>query len=205
MMLVIGLTGSIGMGKSAVAAALRARNIPVFDADAAVHALYEGAAVAAVEQSFPGTTANGRVDRQKLSAILLADPTRFKDLERIVHPLVRDAQRQFLHDAAARGERMAVLEIPLLFEGGGEKFCDVTLVVSAPPDVQRTRVLARPGMTAAKLDEILSRQMPDAEKRRRADFVVDTGVPLAETHAALDRILLGLTSHAAQAYATHWA
>jgi dephospho-CoA kinase len=204
-MLVIGLTGSIGMGKSAVAEYLRSLGVPVFDADAAVHELYAGAAVAPIAQAFPGTTVEGRVDRQRLSAALLAEPSRFKDLERIVHPLVRTAQRQFLHAAAARHEPMAVLEIPLLLEGGGDALCDVTVVVSAPAAIQRARVLARPGMTEAKLNEILARQMPDAEKRRRADFVVDTGVALPQTHAAVDAILLRLRTHQAKAYAERWA
>lgn len=202
--LVIGLTGSVGMGKSTVAARLKALGIPVCDADAEVHALYEGAAVAPIERAFPGTTANGRVDRQRLSQSLLADPSGFKRLEEIVHPLVQAAERAFLHRAAAGGAAMAVLEIPLLFETGGDARCDVTLVVSAPADVQRARVLARPGMTPEKLAAILSRQMPDDEKRRRADFVVDTGTTLAATEAEVDAIIGLLRDRSGTAFARHW-
>lgn len=202
--LVIGLTGSVGMGKSTVAARLKALGIPVCDADAEVHALYEGAAVAPIEQAFPGTTADGRVDRQRLSKALLADPSGFKRLEAIVHPLVQAAERAFLHRAAAAGATLVVLEIPLLFETGGDARCDVTLVVSAPADVQRARVLARPGMTPEKLAAILSRQMPDAEKRRRADFLVDTGTTLAATEAEVDAIIGLLRDRSGTAFARHW-
>lgn len=203
-MLVIGLTGSIGMGKSTVAARFRERGIPVCDADALVHELYEGEAVAPVEKAFPGTTADGRVDRQKLSAALVADPTGFKRLGEIVHPLVHAAEMECLGSAFRAGSKLAVIEIPLLMENGADRRCDVTVVVSAPAEVQRERVLARPGMTPEKFETILSRQMPDAEKRARATFVVDTGCTIPETLAAVDRIIDELSSRQGEAYAKHW-
>lgn len=204
-MLIIGLTGSIGMGKTTVAKRLRALGLPVCDADAEVHALYRGRAVAPIEAAFPGTTGPEGVDRPKLAAALLADPSGFKRLEAIVHPLVFEAERDFLRAAAAGGAAMAVLEIPLLLEGKGQARVDVTIVVSAPAELQRQRVLERPGMTVAKLEQILSRQLPDAEKRKRADFVVDTGVTIPETEAAVDRIVEGLRGRIGTAYARHWA
>ncbi len=207
-MLIIGLTGSIGMGKSTAAARIRALGVGVLDADAVVHKLYkaDGAAVAPVEAAFPGTSsADGGVDRQKLAAALLADSSGYKRLEAIVHPLVHAAQRNFLHEKVAKGKDKAVLEIPLLFETGGEKRVDVTIVVSAPADIQRQRVLERPGMTLDKLEQILSRQMPDEEKRRRADFVVDTSRSIPETEAQIDRIIAQLEGRKGSAFATHWA
>lgn len=204
-MLIVGLTGSIGMGKSTVAARFRERGIPVCDADAIVHELYEGEAVAPVEAAFPGSTVDGRIDRARLSEALMRDPAGFKRLGAIVHPLVTAAERECLQAADRSGAAMAVLEIPLLFEGGTDKRCDVTVVVSAPADVQRTRVLARPGMTPEKLDLILSRQMPDAEKRQRATFVVDTGVTIEETLAQVDRIIEQLRGRSATAFAAHWS
>lgn len=206
-MLVIGLTGSIGMGKSTVAKRFAANGIAVCDADAEVHKLYraDGAAVGPIETAFPGVTGPDGVDRPKLAAALLAEPSGFKRLEAIVHPLVFEAERDFLRVEAARGAEMAVLEIPLLLEGGGEKRVDVVVVVSAPADMQRQRVLERPGMTVAKLEQILSRQVPDAEKRSRADFVVDTGVSIAETEAEVDRIVAGLRGREATAYDKFWA
>ena len=166
-MLVVGLTGSIGMGKSAVAARLRALGIGVCDADAEVHKLYEGRAVPAIEAAFPGTTAAGKVDRQKLAAALLAEPDKFKCLEAIVHPLVFEAERAFLRGEAARGAGMAVIEVPLLLETGGEKRVDVVIVVGASAEIQRQRVMQRPGMTLQRLEQMLARQMPDADKRAR--------------------------------------
>ena len=204
-MLVIGLTGSIGMGKSTVAARLRALGIAVCDADAEVHKLYEGAAVAPVEAAFPGTTVDGKVDRQKLAQALLDRPDRFKRLEAIVHPLVVEAERTFLHDQAAQGAAMTVLEIPLLLETGGERRVDVVIVCSAPAEAQRARVMRRPAMTAEKLDQLLARQMPDAEKRKRADFVVDTGGSFAETDAQVDKIIESLQARPGTAYAKFWA
>lgn len=204
-MIVIGLTGSIGMGKSTVAERFRQLGIPVCDADAIVHELYEGAAVAPIEAAFPGTTSGGKVDRVKLGRAVLGDPHGLKRLESIVHPMVQAAERDFLRKAAEQGAPMAVLEIPLLFETGGDARVDVTVVVSAPPEVQRARVLERPGMTPAKLEAILARQMPDSEKRRRADFVVDTGVTIEESHAQVDAIVEALRNRGGRAYQQFWS
>ncbi|WP_072396010.1 dephospho-CoA kinase [Hyphomicrobium sp. CS1GBMeth3] len=203
-MLIVGLTGSIGMGKSTVAGMLRARAIPVFDADAEVHRLYTAEAVPLIEEAFPGTTAEGRVDRVKLAAALAGDAGRFRTLERIVHPLVAEFERRFLHEAHGRGDWLAVLEIPLLLEVGRHLHVDVVIVVSAPAHHQRARVLERPGMTEERLDALLERQLPDQEKRERADFVVDTGTSLADTEAQVDAILSELKSRPAHAYARHW-
>jgi dephospho-CoA kinase len=204
-MLIVGLTGSIGMGKSTVAARLRSLGIGVCDADAEVHRLYEGAAVPAIEAAFPGTTTDGKVDRQKLATALLAEPGRFKQLEAIVHPLVFEAERAFLRAEAARGAPMAVIEVPLLLETGGERRVDAVIVVSAPPEAQRHRVLLRPGMTLPKLEQLLAKQMPDAEKRARADFVVDTGGSFADSEAQVDRIVESLEGRQGTAFARHWA
>jgi dephospho-CoA kinase len=204
MMLIVGLTGSIGMGKSAVAAHLRSRGVPVFDADAEVHRLYAGEAVPPIEAAFPGTTVAGAVDRALLSARLIGDAEAFRRLEAIVHPLVRAAQHRFLAAAAAAGAPIAVLEIPLLFETGGEARVDATVVVSAPAEVQRARVLARPGMTPEKLAAILARQLGDAEKRARADFVVDTSGTLEDTYHAVDMILDSLGTTTGHAFERHW-
>jgi dephospho-CoA kinase len=203
-MLIIGLTGSIGMGKSTAAARLRELGLPVFDSDAEVHRLYAAEAVPLIEAAFPGTTANGAVDRQRLSTAIIAEPDGFKQIERIIHPLVRQGQKRFLARARAEGAALAVLEVPLLFETGVDSLVDVTVVVSAPAEIQRARVLARPGMTAGKLDIILGRQMPDAEKRTRADFVVDTGVTLDETRAQIDSIVARLSGRTGEAYDRHW-
>jgi dephospho-CoA kinase len=204
-MLIIGLTGSIGMGKSTAAARFRELGIAVCDADAEVHKLYDGPAVAPIEAAFPGTTAGGKVDRQKLAQALLADPTRFKTLEAIVHPLVFVAERDFLRAEAARGAVMAVLEVPLLLETAGHERVDVVVVVSAPAAAQRERVLARPGMSLEKLEQILARQLHDTEKRQLADFVVDTGGSLAESAAQVDKIVESLQGRRGEAYAKFWA
>jgi dephospho-CoA kinase len=204
-MLIVGLTGSIGMGKSAVAARLRQLGIAVCDADAEVHKLYEGAAVPAIEAAFPGTTVGGKVDRQKLAAALLAEPGKFKRLEAIVHPLVLEAERSFLRAEAARGADMAVLEVPLLLETGGEARVDVVIVVSAPAEVQRQRVLQRPGMMLEKLEQMLARQLSDADKRGKADFVVDTGGSFAATHAQVDKLVESLKGRRGTAFARFWA
>ena len=174
--LLIGLTGSIGMGKSETARMFARLGIPVNDSDASVHALYEpgGAAVPQIEKDFPGTVIDGRVDRARLTAALAADPSGFKKLEAIVHPLVARTQADFLAKAAREGAAMVVLDVPLLFETGGHARMDAVVVVSAPSHIQRARVLERPGMTADKLDQILSRQTPDEEKRAKAHFVVVT-------------------------------
>ncbi len=204
-MLIVGLTGSIGMGKSTAAAHLRASGVPVFDADAEVHRLYAGGeAVDPVERAFPGTTTRGGVDRAKLSAALLAQPERLAELEAIVHPLVRNAERTFLREHAQRGTEVVVLEIPLLFETGADKLVDVSIVVSAKPEVQRERLLKRPGLSKEKLDKLLGRQLPDAEKRRRADFVVDTSLDVEVSRAALDAIIAELRGRRGQAYTRHW-
>lgn len=204
-MLIVGLTGSLGMGKSTAAAYLRTRGIPVFDADAAVHRLYAGKAVVPVERAFPGTATGGSIDRGKLSAALIAEPLRFAELEAIVHPLVRDAEREFLRTEAARGADLAVLEIPLLFETGADQRVDTVIVVSARPEMQRERLLRRPGFTEEKLDSLLARQMPDAEKRRRAQFVVDTSGEVEASRARLDAIIAELRDRRGDAYERHWA
>jgi len=173
-MFILGLTGSVGMGKSVTARFFAEEGVPVHDADAVVHRLYEGDAAVAIEAAFPGTTADGKVDRNKLSARVLGDAAALKRLEAIVHPLVHEAERRLLAEAEARGEKVAVLDIPLLLEPGGDQRVDAVVVVSAPAEVQRARVLERPGMTLEKLEAILAKQMPDAEKRHRADFVVDS-------------------------------
>ena len=203
-MLIAGLTGSIGMGKSTAAVHFRSRGIPVFDADAAVHALYSGQAAPKIEKAFPGTTTDGVVDREKLAAVLRKEPARFKDLEAIVHPLVREAERTFLTEEATRGTRLAVLEIPLLFETRRDSLVDVTIVVSAPRDTQYQRVLERPGMNEERLESLLSRQMPDEEKRRRADFVVDTGGSHAQSESQLDAIIANLKGRTGEAFSKHW-
>ena len=173
-MIVLGLTGSIGMGKSTTACFFAEEGVPVLDADAVVHDLYEGEAVAPIEAAFPGTTVGGKVDRHKLGERVIGDQNAMRRLEAIVHPLVRKVEARFLAAAEKSGAEVAVLDIPLLFETGGEARCDAVVVVSAPPEVARERVLERPGMTPQKLDAILRKQLPDAEKRARADFVVDT-------------------------------
>jgi dephospho-CoA kinase len=175
MTFVLGLTGSIGMGKSTTAAIFRRLGAPVYDADAAVHALYAGAAVPLVEAAFPGTTDGGVVDRQKLSAAVLGFPERLKQLEAIVHPLVRQAEDRFLRDAERAGASLAVLDVPLLLETGRQRRCDAVLVVTASAQVQRQRVLARPGMTEERFEAIRQKQMPDETKREKAHFLVDTG------------------------------
>jgi dephospho-CoA kinase len=188
-MIVLGLTGSIGMGKSTTAALFAERGVPIYEADATVHRLYRGAAVPLVEAAFPGTTRDGAVDRQALSAAVLGRPEAVARLEAIVHPLVRAEEAAFLERCRKAGAPLALLDVPLLFETGGADRVDAVAVVTAPADVQRARVMARPGMTAAKLDAILARQMPDAEKRRRAHFVVDTSRGLESARVQVDGIL----------------
>lgn len=192
MTFVLGLTGSIGMGKSATAAMFRASGVPVHDADAAVHALYRGRAAPLIAEAFPGTVTDGVVDRGLLGAQVIGNPERLRALEAIVHPLVREERDRFL--ARHAGAPLAVLDIPLLLETGGERDCDAVAVVTAPAEVQRERVLARPGMTAERFAAILAKQMPDADKRRRAHFLVDTGrgFPAAERQvSAIIRALAG--------------
>jgi len=193
-MFVLGLTGSVGMGKSTAAGFFAEEGVPVHDADAAVHRLYAGEAAPLIEAAFPGTTVDGAVDRNRLAQRVLGDPAALKRLEAIVHPLVRASERRFLKEAEGRGDKVALLDIPLLFETGGEERVDAVVVVSAPPDVQRARVLERPGMTAAKLDAILAQQMPDAEKRRRADFVVDTSQSFDAARAQVRAVLAAVAT-----------
>jgi dephospho-CoA kinase len=193
-MLVIGLTGSIGMGKSAAAAHFARGGVPVFDADAEVHRLYGGEAVPLIEAAFPGVTRGACVNRELLAREVAPSPEKLKRLERIVHPLVVKAEIAFLREHEARGAKLALLEIPLLFETGAETRVDVTVVVSAPEAVQKQRALARPGMSEAKLSGLLARQLPDAEKRARADFVVDTGTTLADMQAQIDTLIESLES-----------
>jgi len=175
-MIILGLTGSIGMGKSATSEMFRAEGVPVYDADAAVHALYAkgGAAVAPLSEAFPSAVIDGAVDRTVLSSLVIGKPDEIKKLEMIVHPLVGMQQRNFLEENRTKGTPVVVLDIPLLFEGQGHRMVDAIAVVSAPAEMQRERVLARPGMTEEKFAEIVKKQTPDAEKRARADFVIDT-------------------------------
>jgi dephospho-CoA kinase len=188
-MIVLGLTGSIGMGKSTTAKLFAEAGVPVYDADAVVHQLYEGEAAPAIEAAFPGTTANGKVDRVKLSACVVHDPAAMKKLEAIVHPMLGASRQAFLHDAERSGAPVAVIDIPLLFETGGEKRVDAVVVVTTTPEVQRERIRTRPNMTEEKLHAIIERQMPDAEKRKRAHFIVDTSHGLDPVRARIRDIL----------------
>jgi len=188
-MRILGLTGSIGMGKSTTAKLFAEAGVPVYDADAAVHKIYEGEAAPAIEVAFPGTTVDGRVDRAKLSAKVVHDQAAIKQLEQIVHPMLGASRKKFLDDAEASGAPVVVMDIPLLFETGGEKRVDAVVVVSTDPATQRERILARGTMTSEALDGILARQLPDAEKRKRADFVVDTSHGLDPVRTAIRDIL----------------
>jgi dephospho-CoA kinase len=188
-MIVLGLTGSIGMGKSTTATLFAEAGVPVYDADAAVHRLYEGEAVAAIEAAFPGTTANGKVDRNSLSSRVVHDAAAMRRLEEIVHPMLGASRQEFLRDAEQSGAPVAVVDVPLLFETGGEKRVDAVVVVTTTAELQRERILARPNMTEEKLQAILARQMPDAEKRKRAHFVVDTSHGLDPVRARIRDIL----------------
>src|SRR5882757_3883944 len=188
-MRILGLTGSIGMGKSTTAKLFEEAGVPVYDADAAVHQLYEGEAAPAIEAAFPGTTENGKVDRTKLSARVLHDPAAIRQLEQIVHPMLGASRQKFFADAEASGVPVAVVDVPLLFETGGEKRVDAVVVVTTSPKIQRERVLTRGTMDEERLDAILARQMPDAEKRKRADFVVDTSDGLDPVRARIRDIL----------------
>ena len=188
-MRILGLTGSIGMGKSTTAKLFAEAGVPVYDADAAVHKIYEGEAAPAIEAAFPGTTVDGKVDRAKLSAKVVHDQAAIKQLEQIVHPMLGASRRKFLDDAEASGAPVVVMDIPLLFETGGEKRVDAVVVVSTDAATQRERILARGTMTSEALDGILARQLPDAEKRKRADFVVDTSHGLDPVRTAIRDIL----------------
>ncbi len=188
-MVILGLTGSIGMGKSTTAKLFAEAGVPVYDADATVHKVYEGEAVPAIEAAFPGTTAGGKVDRAKLSAAVVQDPDAIKRLEGIVHPMLRAYHQKFLDDAERSGAPVVVMDVPLLFETGGDKRVDAVVVVTTSPENQRERILARGTMTSQALDAILARQMPDEKKRQRADFVVDTSHGLDPVRAQIRDIL----------------
>jgi dephospho-CoA kinase len=188
-MIILGLTGSIGMGKSTTAKLFVEAGVPVYDADATVHGLYEGEAGPAIEAAFPGTTVGGKVDRNKLSARVVHDPAAMKQLEGIVHPMLGASRQKFLRDAEQSGAPVAVVDVPLLYETGGEKRVDAVVVVTTTPEIQRQRILARDNMTGEKLDAILARQLPDPEKRKRADFVVDTSHGLDPVRARIRDIL----------------
>ena len=190
---VLCLTGSLGMGKSTAARFFAEAGVPVHDSDAVVHALYEGEAVPAIEQAFPGSTSGGKVDRAKLASLVLNDPAALARLEAIVHPLVSVSTDRFLAAAQARGAAVVVLDVPLLFEIAMECRCDAVVVVTAPPEVQRQRTLERPGMTEEKFAAILAKQMPDAEKRRRADFIVDSSKDFDHARAQVRDILRAVT------------
>ena len=203
-MLIVGLTGSIGMGKSTAAARFRHLGVEVFDADVEVHRLYAGPLVAEIEREFPGTVEGGVVDRSKLSARLVADPKRFRDLEGIVHPRVRESERRFLHEEFSLGAPVAVLEIPLLFEIGADEQVDMTVVVSATSELQRQRVVVRPGMTEEKFKNLVVRQLSEAEKTSRADFVVDTGGSIDSCNKQIDVIVTKLRAHTGDCFVRYW-
>jgi dephospho-CoA kinase len=203
-MIVAGLTGSIGMGKSTVAAYLRDQGIPVLDADKIVHDLYAGEAAPLIEVVFPGTVRDGVVDRAALATKVLVSPKELKKLEAIIHPRIRAAEWGFLLDEHDKGSDLAVLEIPLLFETAPHALFDGVMVVSAPAGVQRARLMARPGMTDEKLDALIARQLPDVDKRAKADFVVDTGVPLEDTYRQIDAVLREILKRPPLAY-QRWA
>src|SRR3569832_1517273 len=188
-MIVLGLTGSIGMGKSTTAKLFTEAGVPVYDADATVHAVYEGEAAPAIEAAFPGTTVNGKVDRPKLSARVVGDAAAMKQLEGIVHPMLGASRQKFFAQAEAAKAPVVLLDIPLLFETGGEKKVDAVVVVTTSPELQRERVLARGTMDEAKLDAIIAKQTPDAETRKRADFVVDTSHGVEPVRAQITHIL----------------
>ncbi len=193
-MIVLGLTGSIGMGKSTTAEMFRKSGIPVHDADAAVHRLYAAEAVDPIEAAFPGTTSLKGVDRTRLSRAVVGDEAAMKRLEAIVHPLVRREKEKFLNTASAQGAGLVVLDIPLLFETGGEQSVDGIVVVTAPADIQRHRVLAREGMDVEKFEAILGRQIPDHEKRKRANFVIDTSLGMESAQNAVDAVITEVNS-----------
>jgi dephospho-CoA kinase len=193
-MIILGLTGSIGMGKSTTAKMFAEEDVPVHDADATVHALYSGKAAPLIEETFPGTVRNGTVDRSELGKRVVGNAEAMKKLEAIVHPLVREAELAFLEHARAEKHPLAVLDIPLLFETGGEERVDYVAVVTAPAKVQRERVMARPGMTEERFEGLLAKQMPDAEKRSRADFLIDTSHGMEAAQAKVRDIVGVLTA-----------
>jgi dephospho-CoA kinase len=188
-MFILGLTGSLGMGKSTTAKLFAEEGVPVHDADAAVHKLYQGEAAPPIEAAFPGTTGGGKVDRAKLGTWVIGDEAAMRKLESIVHPLVRQAEEHFLAQAERQGAKIAVLDIPLLYETGADERCDAVVVASAPAEAQRIRAFERPGMTEAKFQALLAKQLPDAEKRTRADFIVDSGHGIEPARAQVREIL----------------
>lgn len=187
-MIILGLTGGLAMGKSTLAELFKRKGIPVHSADQAVHRLYEGQAAGAIKARFPSAVKNGRVDRAALRATLTQDK-HWRELEALIHPLVRADRETFLEQQGREGRRLVVLDIPLLFETGGETFCDAVVLATAPPEIQQERALRRPGMTAEKFNAIVKRQMPDGEKRRRAHFLINTDTPLEVTERRIDGIL----------------
>ncbi len=199
-MLIIGLTGSIAMGKSTVAKMLLKNGIPMISADQIVHDLYEDEAVPILEKAFPGSTENNQVNREKLLSLLLKEEDGFKKLEILIHPLVRQKEWEFIKENKDKGSNLVAIEIPLLFETGAEKLMDVVLLASAPAEVQKQRVMARPGMTTEKFKTLLAKQMPDAEKRKKADFIVDTSCSLSETEDQLKEIIVSLKNKQPKAY-----
>ncbi len=198
-MIVLGLTGSIGMGKTTTARMFSARGIPVFDSDACVHELYQGEAVAAVEAAFPGVSRDGAIDREALGRRVVGDVAAMGRLEAIVHPMVGASRTRFLAEAHAAGAPVAVLDVPLLYETRGDARVDAVVLVSAPEAVQRARVLARPGMTEARFAAILAKQMPDAEKRRRARYVIETGDGLAAAERQVEAVIAAVSGSGARA------
>lgn len=199
-MLIIGLTGSIAMGKSTVAKMLLDNGIPMISADQIVHDLYEAEAVPILEKAFPGSTENNQVNREKLLSLLLKEEDGFKKLETLIHPLVRQKEWEFIKENKEKSSDLVAIEIPLLFETGAEKLMDVVLLASAPAEVQKQRVMARPGMTTEKFKTLLAKQMPDAEKRKKADFIVDTSCSLSETEDQLKEIIVSLKNKQPKAY-----
>lgn len=193
-MIVLGLTGSIGMGKSTTSDMFVQRGVPVHDADASVHALYRGAAAPLIEAAFPGTTTNGTVDRTALSVHVVGKPDAFAELESIIHPLVRTANAEFRERSKQAGKRVCIVDVPLLLETGGDNRVDAVIVVTADALVQRERVLSRIGMTEDRFNSILAKQMPDAEKRQRAHFVIDTGLGFASAERQVDAIMRAVSA-----------
>lgn len=188
-MLIVGLTGSIGMGKTTTANLFIKENIKVYDADAEVHKLYEGEAVPLVEAAFPNTTQNGKVNRQKLGSLVLGNKEKLKHLEALIHPLLAEKRKNFLEQSKADGQKFVVLDIPLLFETGADKHCDFIITVTTSAEEQRRRVLSRQNMTEQKFEEILTTQLPDAEKRRRSDFIIDTSNSIQDAHDQVKEVI----------------
>lgn len=196
-MLVLGLTGSLGMGKSTCAALFAEKGVAIFDADATVHGLYRGAAALHVEAAFPGTMVDGVIDRGELGKRVIGNPSAIARLEAIVHPMVREAENSFRANAAKNGCRTILLDIPLLLERGGEDRFDVVIVVSTTAEIQKARALSRPGMSEERFSAILAKQMPDKEKRRRAHFIIDTGGEIADTNRQVGDVMRSLAGMAA--------